>query len=345
MGNFEFIETQDGSLGLYNNQINDIYHAKEGAYTEALDKFVYPSLNFIKQMPLLDTLKVCDICYGLGYNTVAFIENLLKSNLLNKFNKIEINLLEYDRELIILSPFIKNDKMNYSLRLFMLKSIKKAINKSEIEEILNKYRPFTNTTIYKRFKGKLKYTARISYNRKYKQLFLHNTYYNYISTRFKKALKVEELKRFTFKIHANDARKSIFNVSDNQNIVFLDAFDPKKLPTLWSKEFFDAIYSKSDDNFMLFTYSHSACVRSAMKDAKFYIGDNNGNGTVASKKEKYISNKLSEYNLGLLNTNAGIPYRDYNLNCTKDELIQERLRHIKCDGRESSTHYAKTHQK
>ncbi|MBO5947294.1 hypothetical protein J6Q66_00480, partial [bacterium] len=67
--------------------------------------------------------------------------------------------------------------------------------------------------------------------------------------------------------------------------------------------------------------------------------------TVCTKNKNLIKYNLSEYDLGLLKTNAGVPYHDCNLSMNSDELTQDRLRRVKLENRESSTHYAKTHQK
>lgn len=61
--------TQDGSVGLYNKELNEIYHSKFGAKKEAYEKFVEPVLN-------IKPPKILDICYGIGYNTKTAIKYL-----------------------------------------------------------------------------------------------------------------------------------------------------------------------------------------------------------------------------------------------------------------------------
>ena len=41
---YEFLPyiTADGSVGLFNNKVNDIYHSATGALSEAYDKFISP---------------------------------------------------------------------------------------------------------------------------------------------------------------------------------------------------------------------------------------------------------------------------------------------------------------
>ena len=129
---FEFhpYYTNDGSVGLYNNEYDDIYHSADGALTEAYEKFIYP-IDFSN---LLKKEKICvlDICYGIGYNSKSFLNFILENfispygyesiysdnNLLKEkyndmiytnkiFSKIFITALDIDENLFFLSPFIK----------------------------------------------------------------------------------------------------------------------------------------------------------------------------------------------------------------------------------------------
>ncbi len=84
MENIEIFETQDGSLGLYNKDLDEIYHSKFGAKKESFEKFVEPSL-ILKDRPL----KILDICYGIGYNTKCAIEHFKNIELIDC---VEINL-------------------------------------------------------------------------------------------------------------------------------------------------------------------------------------------------------------------------------------------------------------
>lgn len=71
MYNFDPYVTNDGSLGLYNKEFEDIYHSAGGAITEAYEKFICP-LNW-KYLLRKNSIKVLDICYGIGYNTKCFL--------------------------------------------------------------------------------------------------------------------------------------------------------------------------------------------------------------------------------------------------------------------------------
>ena len=143
MKDYEPYYTEDGSIGLYSYADKDVYHSKFGALTEAWEKFVIPS-GIDKILKEKNELKVLDICYGIGYNTKAlmsFVINLNKNklkkkNFFEKFknkkfkynngivsiddnnipkginsetlytnNKVRIDCLDINEELIKLSPF------------------------------------------------------------------------------------------------------------------------------------------------------------------------------------------------------------------------------------------------
>ncbi len=68
--NIEIFKTQDGSIGLYNKELDEIYHSKFGAKKEAFEKFIEPCFVLDLNKPLM----ILDICYGIGYNTKTALE-------------------------------------------------------------------------------------------------------------------------------------------------------------------------------------------------------------------------------------------------------------------------------
>ena len=85
--NIKTFITDDGSIGLYNKELDEIYHSKFGAKSEAIEKFVLPA-KIIDNHPL----DILDICYGIGYNT--------KCALLYYKNINSIDCVEIDDELV-----------------------------------------------------------------------------------------------------------------------------------------------------------------------------------------------------------------------------------------------------
>lgn len=77
---FEFnpFISNDGSVGLYSKQNEDIYHSVYGALTESWEKFVL-NVEWEKLFSEKKEIRVLDICYGIGYNTKTLIQNILNN--------------------------------------------------------------------------------------------------------------------------------------------------------------------------------------------------------------------------------------------------------------------------
>lgn len=415
--------TNDGSVGLYSTDFNDIYHSATGALTEAYEKFIYPvDFNNLLQK---DKIKVLDICYGIGYNSKSFLNfifenycrkiflkkfsltkhyidkihtnNILqallrnfiyKNNIYNEqiytdniFNKISITAIDNDKILSYISPFIKTGVKNFkNINIdFKYNAIDKFINNKDkishpkINELINylifekikeNSNDFTqneelnqlinNPTFSQYFDSNIKgiyKSYRLSEGNntpsRNKQAFLHNIYYRYLSKRYKKRLKRYQLQDIDFKLKNDDARKVLLEDHNLYNLIFLDAFTPSKCPCLWSYEFFKLLNEHLEEDGLILTYSTSASIRAAMVEAGFEIGNiynerlNRFTGTVAAKNKNKIKYPLSEYDLGLLKTKAGIFYRDENLNGLNEAINETRKIEVENSNRISSSHYKK----
>jgi len=472
--------TNDGSVGLYSGEFNDIYHSATGALTESYEKFIFPSnINFL--LNYKKEIKVLDICYGIGYNSKALINYLLEGSSQNKKsfgkrknekflnvrnyyesiygdnnmqynvpvytdkaskrkpisitsiyvdndseqngiiftknvdasklfrckleeisikvsgilknithancnksnnnsqNHIYINAVDFDKNLTLVSPFIKTgekdfEKINKKLpdKKFVKYlnnfqetvkfKIDNAVNFLLLNKILKKYPEILRNNELKRLLKDPKFTP--YFDRDMRGIFelysgfmtnssclgkltacLHNIYYHHVSKSYKNRLKTYLLCDIDFDIQNEDARKIILNDNNTYNLIFLDAFTPSKCPCLWTLEFFKLLFNHLEPDGMLLTYSSSAAVRAAMLEAGFYIGENyneNENkslGTIAAKNEELIKHPLSEFNLGLLKTRAGIFYRDTDLTALNEEILSARGNEVKLSTRISSTEY------
>ncbi|MDR1168639.1 MAG: hypothetical protein LBK53_07120 [Heliobacteriaceae bacterium] len=91
--------TNDGSVGLFGP--DDIYHSTHGALTEAYEKFVLPA-----GIKPAEEIKLLDICFGIGYNTKAFLNFFWdKSGEKKYFKNLHIDAIDTDNILAHLSPF------------------------------------------------------------------------------------------------------------------------------------------------------------------------------------------------------------------------------------------------
>ncbi|MCJ7765604.1 MAG: MnmC family methyltransferase [Thiovulaceae bacterium] len=89
------VKSEDGSFTAYSSEFEEHYHStRDGALQESLCKHVIPAFEHHKQK---DELCILDICFGLGFNTLATLY-YVKQQGLNK--KLRIFSPEFDAELI-----------------------------------------------------------------------------------------------------------------------------------------------------------------------------------------------------------------------------------------------------
>lgn len=91
----KLIKTNDGSNTLFSQKYKQHFHDLDtGAIKESLTKHIIPAFDFHKEKK---HLRILDICFGIGYNTLSTIYYILKNNL---DISIEIFSPEFDFELI-----------------------------------------------------------------------------------------------------------------------------------------------------------------------------------------------------------------------------------------------------
>ena len=208
-------------------------------------------------------------------------------------------------------------------------------NKRFFEKSLIKYAKFNQKWGYNKSSGKVVST------------FLHNIYYDHLSKRNKKMdfKAIESLITLNFWI--NDARKTILELNEQYDCIFLDAFTYTKAPQLWSMEFIAELYRKLAPNGVLMTYSNSVQVRNTLLENNFFVGKiyNEKNkkfiGTIASKDKSRIKYPLNNYELGLCLTKAGIPYHDPNLSFDSKDILELREYEYRHSTLMSSSKYIK----
>lgn len=177
--------------------------------------------------------------------------------------------------------------------------------------------------------------------------FLHNIYYHHLSKRNKNINFKTAESLFNIKFYIDDARKSIAKINKLYDCIFLDAFTYTKAPQLWSVEFVAELAKRLTDDGVILTYSNSAQIRNTFLENNLYVGkifnhkNNNFNGTIASKNKSKIDNPLNNYEIGLCNTKAGIPYHDPNLAFDKKDILELREYEFRNSELMSSSKYMK----
>ena len=133
------------------------------------------------------------------------------------------------------------------------------------------------------------------------------------------------------RVHCEDARKMIMKIIGKQryDAVFLDPFSPARSPELYSIEFLSCVKSLLKEDGILLTYTSAAPVRSALLDAGLEIGEGpamgRSGGTIASPTQKRIQKSLEDNDERMIAlTDAGIPYRDPDLDLSAENIIENR---------------------
>jgi len=108
------------------------------------------------------------------------------------------------------------------------------------------------------------------------------------------------------------------------------------------------LYNRLSSRGLLMTYSNSALVRNTFLENNFYVGkiynEKTGKyiGTVAAKEKSLIEHPLTNYEIGLCNTKAGIPYRDPTLAADKQEILKRREYTFKTSDLLTSSQYMRS---
>ncbi len=84
--------TYDGSYTFFSPDFEETFHSQQGAKQEAQEKFIIPAA-LEEKAQAQSSIKLLDICYGLGYNTASAMEAIWKTN---PHCHIELIALELD---------------------------------------------------------------------------------------------------------------------------------------------------------------------------------------------------------------------------------------------------------
>ncbi|MBL1178611.1 tRNA (5-methylaminomethyl-2-thiouridine)(34)-methyltransferase MnmD [Pantanalinema sp. GBBB05] len=83
--------TEDGSFTFFSAEFGETFHSDQGARSEAFLKFA--QATNLAQRSQQDSLRLLDVCYGLGYNTAAALETIWS---VNPDCRVEVVGLELD---------------------------------------------------------------------------------------------------------------------------------------------------------------------------------------------------------------------------------------------------------
>ncbi len=132
MANFSLATTEDGSLSLHENNLDELYHNRAGAYTEAVTNYVEPALQFLKLARAGGALQVLDSCFGLGYNSLALANYLATS----KQFSLQVDAVELDPEVLAVVPEVLAQPCFAALKNQTLAELNFRINICDLRQFL-----------------------------------------------------------------------------------------------------------------------------------------------------------------------------------------------------------------
>ncbi|MFH0702536.1 MAG: MnmC family methyltransferase [bacterium] len=253
MINFYPVKTEDGTLSLFNTEVNDIYHSKIGAYTEALNKFVKPS-GILEYVKTNNEVNILDVCFGLGYNSKVAITKIWE---VNPNCKINLTGIEIDPYVLACSCVADFPEVNELCKKDFISAISSIINVDLFIKAFLKHVNFEDKRIIAE-RSKIE--------------FLHNIYYQSLSVR-EKIVQAAQNKSdlLDIIIYICDAEDIIKDLNPYYHYIFHDPFAPSKAPNLWTIEFFSELYRLLNNNGNITTYSSASIVKSGLIKAGFHI--------------------------------------------------------------------------
>lgn len=145
MPNFSLATTEDGSLSLHETNLDELYHNRAGAFTEAITNYVEPAMQFLKLARAVGTvrpsLRVLDSCFGLGYNSLALANSLASSNtdtsadLSCGFN-LQVEGIELDPDVLAVVPQVLDQDCFAALERQTLEQLNFKISVCDLRQFL-----------------------------------------------------------------------------------------------------------------------------------------------------------------------------------------------------------------
>jgi tRNA U34 5-methylaminomethyl-2-thiouridine-forming methyltransferase MnmC len=138
MPNFSLATTEDGSLSLHETSLDELYHNRAGAFTEAITNYVEPAMQFLKlARPGGSILRVLDSCFGLGYNSLALANRLASAA---QFN-LEVEGIELDPDVLAVVPQVLAQPCFAALEKQALEQLNFKISVCDLRQFLVEREP------------------------------------------------------------------------------------------------------------------------------------------------------------------------------------------------------------
>gem|GEM_PF-492384 len=315
------VVTDDGSLSCLDGKTGELCHNRAGAYTEAVHNYVQPS-GLIERLKIQSSIRILDACYGLGYNSWALINELLRSDI-NSQSARETTDSDYTVSIVAIERYPE-----------MLGFLPRVLEHPSFDTLKNKIPPSEHNAYYR--------TLECLSNTKVEadQVIQMST-------------SVVDGWRFEFEIWPSDLRARVPRLQGDFDAVFHDAFSPQKMPELWTADLFQQYYRLLENRRgVLLTYSAAAAIRGGLLEAGFQLFKTPGLGAKTGGTMGVIpvlredgeavripcpASNLEAWEQGYLATRAGLPYRDPGLQTTREAILSMRANEQAASSRPSGS--------
>jgi tRNA U34 5-methylaminomethyl-2-thiouridine-forming methyltransferase MnmC len=294
---YELIQTADGSLSCLDVAVGQLCHNRAGAYTEAVNNYVLPS-GLLDKIRKTGEIRILDACYGMGYNSWALINELLRQHQRSESPRsaIALSIVAVEQSLEI---------MQFLPRVLALPCFD-ALNQNSSSSEHNIY--------YRTLLDGLKKNgdpAQIT-------------------------LPVVNGITIQFEFWIQDLRHCLPEVQGDFDAVFHDPFSPQKMPELWTVDLFryyQALLTNRQG--LALTYSTAAAVQGGLQEAGFQVLKTRGLGqkagatlalSAATAIEDFHAHAipLEPWEQLYLQSRAAIPYRDSDLSQSRANILAMR---------------------
>ena len=306
--------TADGSITFLSSEFGEHFHSLKGAWDEALIKFVGPT----QLAPLAaerDSIRILDICYGLGYNSAAALMVIWS---IAPQCRVQWLGLELDPSVAI----------------------------AALPEVIAQLQRSPGTSLPPGTLGPsqehaIVFTAEAA--TRTAQVLTHLAQQGSDRTDdFEGTLRWGDARQTFGQGRAENPPGQEISGGKNRvdsgqdltfDAIFLDPFSPPQCPQLWTVEFLTAVARSLAPQGYLATYSCAAAVRSALQEAGLELGASppfgrRWPGTVAAYPRCGETNPrlppLSLQELEHLQTRAAVPYRDRQGTDSRDVVLARR---------------------
>lgn len=298
---FQVAPTADGSISCIDSETGQLCHNSAGAYTEAVQNYVFPS-GLRDKIRQTGHIRVLDACYGMGYNSWALINEILRDEELNRMAEekpltISIVAIEKHPEIMAFLP--------------------QVLEHPSFDALKKKIPQFEHNTYYRTL---------IDFENHQPEKAEHRTFFTEVADKW----------RLEFHLWIDDLRTRVVELEQDFDAIFHDPFSPQKMPELWTTDLF-AVYHKllSERSGILLTYSTAAAIRGGLQEAGFTVLKTQGLGkkaggtlacSVTTNIALYESSTipLESWEEGYLLSKAGIPYRDTHLKQSRETILSRR---------------------